>query len=279
MLRLKHSKLNNKLNPNHNSRLMVIYDNAKPNEDLEIQEVNAKNSKLEAIEFMREMAGYPQVDYSKIAERMHIPQSTARDYLKRYIWGVLHTMHDSDYPRRLLEIYNHDTVSVPPAKALTRKDINHLNPVVNRYAKYTVDHPEVQKRSQGMDNSGSPDETKTVMVHKPKPRTINRNVREQDDDEEEDDEEYEEDEEEFTPQKLMAPVAGSTNAQYIYNILKDIPGIPNPKIRRYLGYFTKNEADYMANPERFKKELKVWFGDGPGEMIFSMLCLWYVNIW
>ena len=97
---------------------------------------------------------------------------------------------------------------------------------------------------------------------------ISRNIRQEED--EEDEEESEEDEEErFSPQKLMAPVAGSNNAQYIYAILKDIPGIPSYKIESYLGYFTKNEADYMANPDRFKKELKVWFGDGPGEMIFS----------
>ena len=108
-------------------------------------------------------------------------------------------------------------------------------------------------------------------MDKPRPRTLSRNLREQEDDEaEEDEDESEEDEEErFTPQKLMAPVAGSTNAQYINAILRDIPGIPSYKIERYLQFFTKNEADYMANPERFKKELKVWFGDGPGEMIFS----------
>ena len=68
---------------------MTTTPEADAGKEVEIQEVNAKNSKLEAIEFLCEMAGYPQLEYGAIAKRMNIPQSTARDYLKRYIWGVL----------------------------------------------------------------------------------------------------------------------------------------------------------------------------------------------
>lgn len=232
--------------------------------DIEIKEVTAKNSKLEAIEFLREMAGYPQVDYPIIAKRLNIPPSTARDYLKRYIWGVLHTMNDSDYPRRLMEIYNHDTVAVPPDKALTRKDINHLDPVVNKYARYTIEHPEVVRNK----NSDTTESIRKVPGRAT--RTVTRTVKEEDEEEEDDDRFDEDDEEEDISRKnLMPPVAGSNNVQYIYNILKDIPGVTDPKIRRYLRFFTSNEADYMANPERFMKELKGWFGDGVGEMIFN----------
>jgi hypothetical protein len=231
-----------------------------PDKEVEIQEVNAKNSKLEAIEFLREMAGYPNSEYASIAKRMNIPQSTARDYLKRYIWGVLHTLHDTDYPRRLMEIYNHDTVAVPPNKALTHKDINHLNPIVNRYAKFSyadTGHPEKPKEQQQVQEVRRPAQ---------KPRTITRPAIE---DEEYEEEEEEEDEDELSSKKLMGDIAGSRNAQYLYIILRDIPGIGNPKIRKYLRFFAKNEADYMANPERFKNELKITFGDGPGTLVYN----------
>ena len=87
--------------------------------------------------------------------------------------------------------------------------------------------------------------------------------------EEEEDDEEEEEEDELSSKSLMPDVAGSQNAQLIYNILKTIPGIGSPKIRRYLQLFAMNEADYMANPERFKAELKVNFGDGPGTLVFN----------
>ena len=101
--------------------------------------------------------------------------------------------------------------------------------------------------------------------HQPgaRPLTITRPAVE----EEEDDEEEEEDE--LSSKSLMPDVAGSQNAQLVYNILKTIPGIGSPKIRRYLQLFAMNEADYMANPERFKAELKVNFGDGPGTLVFN----------
>lgn len=228
-------------------------------EDVEIQEVSAKNSKLEAIEFLRELAGYPQIEYSVIAKRVGIPQSTARDYVKRYYWAVLNTMHDSDYPRRLLELYNHDTVAVPPDKALTHVDINHLNPIVNKYAKFTTEHPESRKE---IDQPLNPQ----PQTKRQSGRMVSRPPREE---EEEGDEDFEEEEDEFSPKRLMGDVAGSTNAQYLYMVMKDIPGIGNPKIRHYLRLFTKNEARYMADPEIFRKELKVFFGDGPGELIYN----------
>jgi len=218
--------------------------------------------KENAIIFLTEYAKDTNRTYNIVAKKLGIPQSTAKNYLKRFI-AAYHRgkQHGGEeWQRIVLALYNKDLADIgyPKEKLLKAHVITQMIPIIERYDDFNILENESEKNitnNNNMQNNNS-------VSYNLDPFT----------DEAGTDVNYDEDL--YLADKLRS-FTDSSNVTLLREVLRRIPTVPKNQIGNFIEMFKLNEDVYMRSPEAFKEFVRGFFGKS--EYIAKMITDAFVN--
>ena len=235
------------------------------------KEVMADQSKANAVRFLRHFAEDTRLSLSQVAAEVGIDRTTARNYLYQYVWLVIKTLNDDDYPRRVCAFYNGKLdpygSRLPESQRITKGTVNHLAPLVDEHGDFQVQVPEVQ--------SFKNKHQRRKLRRREMPRRGRERMRGRDDYEED---EYEDEEDDYEEERRpddrpsdrdIEPLINGSPPTIMRYVLRNTPLVVKKRIDDYISYFASNEHTLMQQPEQIRDSLIQVFGSGPARLAFD----------
>jgi hypothetical protein len=123
--------------PSENDREESVSEN--PREEVIDQDT-------ERVLFLKAFAEDTTKSYKVYAREFNIPDNEAYDYVKKFVWLMIHTWNEDDGPEKVASVLNDGVKS--KLDQITIQEVEALKPLMKKYGRYEIVEPPKKVKTQ-----------------------------------------------------------------------------------------------------------------------------------